>query len=76
MNINWGVVLGVSIPVITFCVLIPFIDKTNYHDYVGKTVVIRKDTLLIMDYDPHYHEYNLSNGAILSPKLVNKLIIK
>ena len=45
-------------------------EKSGYDKYVGKDVVIQKDTLKVVDYSIWRETYTLSNGTEVARKLV------
>ena len=47
----------------------------KYKEYVGKYIVIEKDTTLIVDYSILESNLNLNNGNVISFELAEKSII-
>ncbi len=48
------------------------VNKNN----IGKQVILKKDTLLIIDYSIFLREYSLDNGLKLNKDYCEKIIIK
>lgn len=48
-------------------------EKSDIELFVGKKVILQKDTLLITDYSMFSETYKLSNGAEISFKLAKEL---
>jgi hypothetical protein len=45
-------------------------SRQNMEQFLGETVIIQKDTLIITDYSMIERNYNLSNGATISYEFV------
>lgn len=47
-------------------------ERANLESFVGKTIVIGKDTLIVTDYNGSNGTYNLSNRVIVDEKYILK----
>lgn len=75
------VVLIVLFYYLIFHMIFSVVDKVDAtidanKELVGESVVINKDTLMIINYDVIHNEYDLKGGETISVELANKLLIK
>lgn len=78
MDKLWEFIFAIVISVLLFSFVVRCTDsvksdKDRYHNKVGSTVVVNKDTLTIVDYKYWSSKFILSNGTeVLSEIVFNK----
>lgn len=70
-------ILIISMILIISFIFIHFIHKVNHRranleSFVGKTIIIGKDTLIVTDYNGSNKTYNLSNRVIVDEDYILK----
>lgn len=73
-------IFGIVVPFVLLVISITLIvsglkdEQKRYNKYVGKSLVINKDTMVIVDYSIFTSSVYLSNGAKVSIKFVESAI--
>ncbi len=75
MTIRTGFWISLTCSFISLALSIFFTvqEENNMKPNLGKTVVIAKDTLIIVDYSTLLNSYELSNGTQISTEFFEKL---
>jgi len=81
LNVILYMLSSLAMMIVLLILINKIIDREiNYHKVsksnIGKQVIIKKDTLLIIDYSSLLREYSLDNGLKIDKDYCEKIIIK